>query len=252
MFDETKKLQVTSKLKSLGLSEKEASIYISLLRLGETGSSKIIRDTGLHGQYVYNSLKSLEEKGFVQHSSNHKRNKFSAKNPKMFTRLAFQQEKIAQEVVEELNKIIVLPPEQEYEVVQGEEAFRALQLELYQEMPENSQLLVISGSGDKYAQIMGNDLRRNDRIRAKKNILLRYVGCDEQREFLQKSQRIQGLFEFKLLPGLFTGEVNTNIWDSVITFNIFGDPVTCFLIRNPVITGSYKQFFETLWNIAKE
>ena len=251
MFDENKKDKIINSLISLGLSEKEASVYVSLLHLGEVGSSKIIRDTGLHGQYVYNALKSLEKKGFVEHNSNQGRNKFFAKNPKVFTRLAFQQEKTAQNVVEELNQIMILPPEQEYEVVQGEEAFRALQLELYQEMPENSQLLVISGSGDKYAQIMGNDLRYNDRIRAKKNILLRYVGCDEQREFLQKSQRIQGLFEFKLLPGLFTGKVNTNIWDSAITFNIFGNPVTCFLIRNPVIAGSYKQFFETLWKIAK-
>lgn len=252
MFDESKKDKVISELKSLGFSEKEASVYVSLLRLGEVGSSKIIRDTGLHGQYVYNSLKSLEKKGFVQYIFANNRKKFSAKNPKMFTRMAFQQEKIAQNVVEELSQIMVLPPEQEYEIVQGEESFRALQLELYNEMPENSQLLVISGSGDKYMEVMGGDIRKTDGVRAKKNILLRYVGCDEQREFLQKSQQIQELFEFKLLPGLFTGEVNTNIWDGAITFNIFGDPVTCFLIRNPVIAGSYKQFFETLWKIAKE
>jgi len=252
MFDENRKDKIISELKSLGFTEKEASVYVSLLRLGEVGSSKIIRNTGLHGQYVYNSLKSLEEKGFVQHISSHGRNKFSAKNPKMFTRLALQQEKIAQNIVEELSQIMVLPPEQQYEIVQGEESFRALQLELYGEMPENSQLLVISGSGDKYMEVMGKDIKKTDGIRAKKNILLRYIGCDEQREFLQKSQRAQGLFEFKLLPGLFTGEVNTNIWDHAITFNIFGDPVTCFLIKNPVIAGSYKRFFETLWNIAKE
>jgi sugar-specific transcriptional regulator TrmB len=251
MFDEIKKDKILSDLKSLGLDEKEAVVYISLLRIGETGSSKIIQDTGLHGQFVYNSLKNLENKDLVEHNLKHGRKKFRAKSPKTFTRLAFQQQKIAHNVVEELNKIMVLPPEQEYEVVQGQEAFRDLQLELMDEAPENSELLVISGSGDKYMEMMGSDIRRNDRLRAKKNVLIRYVGCIEQKEFLSISRDIQGLFEFRLLSGLFTGDVNTNIWDNAITFNIFSSPVTCFLIRNPIIAGSYKQFFETLWNMAK-
>jgi hypothetical protein len=46
--------------------------------------------------------------------------------------------------------------------------------------------------------------------------------------------------------------VNTNIWPDSIGFNIFGQPVTSFVISNPIIAGSYKQFFETLWNMAKD
>lgn len=251
MIDENKKIKIAADLQSLGFSDKETFVYMSLLRLGEVGTSKIIRDTGLHGQFVYDALNSLERKGLVSHLIKRGRKKFKAKNPQMLTRQAERQRKIAEDVATELSQFMVLPPEQEYEVVQGKEAFQTLQLELHDEAKEGSEVLVISGAGDSYMEIMGDNIVKTDRMRAKKGILIRYVGSIEQKDFLRKSRNIQGNFEFRMLPGLFTGKVNTNIWDFGITFNIFGDPVTCFLIRNPLIAGSYRQFFETLWRLGK-
>lgn len=53
-------------LKSLNLSEKEASVYLSSLRLGNSKISVIAKRAGLSRSTTYNILQKLFEKGFVK------------------------------------------------------------------------------------------------------------------------------------------------------------------------------------------
>ena len=52
-------------LKEFGLNSYEARAYISLLKLGRAAAHEVSRDSGVPPQRVYDSLKGLEEKGFV-------------------------------------------------------------------------------------------------------------------------------------------------------------------------------------------
>lgn len=251
-FDENKNSLVLAELKSLGLSEKEGLVYLSLLTLGEVGSSKIIKDTSLHGQYVYTVLSSLEEKGLVQHFIKNGRKKFSVKNSKILSRLAEQQKNKADELAEKLASIMVLPPQQEYEIFQGQASYIAHEFELLEKASTGTELLIIGGSGDDFINSMGHQLGRYERIREEKKIQIRYLGSEDQKDGLRKSRAGRSFFEFAILPGLFTGKVNTNIWQTAIGFNIFGDPLTSFVVSNPIVAGSYRQFFETLWKLGKK
>jgi len=52
-------------LKNLGLSDIEAGVYLSLLKLGGSQASKIAKDVGIKRTTVYPILKKLAEGGFV-------------------------------------------------------------------------------------------------------------------------------------------------------------------------------------------
>ncbi len=249
-FDKNKYKDILEDLTKLGLSDKEALVYSTLLSLGETGSSPIILATGLHGQYVYQSLYSLESKGLVQRVIKKGRNKFSAKDPSVLSELANNQQKIADSLSKRLGEIVILPGGQRFETIQGEESFVSKEFELLRDAPANSTLLIIGGEGDQYFEIMRSRLGEYEKIRLDKKITIRYLGSESQRLSLLKSQETRRLFEFRLLPGLFTGEVNTNIYSNLIFFNIFGDPSTKVVIRDPKVAESYSQFFETLWKLG--
>jgi sugar-specific transcriptional regulator TrmB len=250
MFDEIKNKELLTNLESLGLKEKEAIVYLSLLSLGEVGSSKIIKDCTLHGQYVYNCLESLEEKGLVSHNIKNGRKKFIAKNPQTLANLIERQKTLADSTIEKLKDIITLPPHQQFETYQGKESYISYEFEILKNAPTNCELLVIGGSGDDFLQIIGDQFYQYEKTRLEKNISVRYIGSENQKNELTKRKNHRELFDYKILPGLFTGMVNTNIWPGAIGFNIFGSPVTTFSISNPLIAGSYKQFFETLWQIG--
>src|SRR3989344_6843152 len=93
-------------LEKLGLTEKEARIYIYLVgRTQEIGSSKIVSATGLHGQYVYTALESLEKKGLVKHVIKNNRKKWSANPPTRLESLVEEKRTVANEVRDTLEKI---------------------------------------------------------------------------------------------------------------------------------------------------
>ncbi|NTW22602.1 hypothetical protein HGA34_03615 [Candidatus Falkowbacteria bacterium] len=251
MFDENVKQGLINDLSRLGLTKNESSVYISLLFLGEVGSSKIISQTNLHGQYVYQSIEALEKRGLVQHIIKRGRKKFSAKNPSQISKLVDQQKKLADNVVLQLQKAIILPPAQQFEVFQGEESYVSHELNLLNTAKANSELLIIGGEGDNFSRILSDKLFGYEKTRNKKNIKIKYIGSEPQRDALSLSKSERLNFEYRLLPGLFTGLVNTNIWSDKISFNLFGEPVTAFLIQNQQIAESYKQFFDTLWRLGK-
>ncbi len=52
-------------LTNLGLSEPEATVYLALLRLGQSSASRIAKDTGIKRTTIYPILKNLTTKGFA-------------------------------------------------------------------------------------------------------------------------------------------------------------------------------------------
>ncbi|MFA5188984.1 MAG: helix-turn-helix domain-containing protein [Patescibacteria group bacterium] len=250
MLDEKQKSKLSKNLTSLGLSEKESLVYLALIELGEVGSSKIIIHTGLHGQYVYDALNKLEEKGLIQHIIKNGRKKFIAKSPNILVNLITRQQLLAQETAKRLAELAVMPEEQKSETFAGAESYVANEFELLNNTEDNNQLLIIGGKGDHFAAEMGEGLKQYEKIRVQKKIIIRYIGSQEQKEELENLKKSRKYFEYKILPGLFTGLVNTNIWPETINFNIYGSPVTSFVVYNKKIAQGYHQFFEVLWKMA--
>lgn len=238
-------------LERLGLSNKEARIYLALLNLGEVGASKIIKSTELHGQFVYNTLDTLEGRGLVQHSIVRGRKKFTAKSPDTLIILIDQQKRCAEMVSKKLKKMQGANPLQQFDVYQGQEMFVRNEFELLKTSPVDSEILIIGGNGDKYRENHGKFFESYEYARKKKNVVVRYVGSEEQRHFLRHSQENRELFKYHLLPGAFGGEFTTTIFEDRINFYMFSEPIVVFSLKNKKIAESYRGFFETLWKLAK-
>lgn len=73
--------EIRESLESLGLSEKEMKVYLSILELGDSPVNKIVLRSGLIRVTVYPVLKSLIEKGFVSQYSMDKKSFFKAIPP---------------------------------------------------------------------------------------------------------------------------------------------------------------------------
>jgi sugar-specific transcriptional regulator TrmB len=51
--------------RNLGLTENEVKIYSALLKLGESTSGQIVKESDLRTGRLYNILESLKNKGFI-------------------------------------------------------------------------------------------------------------------------------------------------------------------------------------------
>ncbi len=249
-FDKDQLESIQTQLQKLGLSAHQSAVYISLLSLGQVGSSKIIQMTGLHGQYVYQSLYDLEEKGLVGHIIFNGRKKFQAKHPSILSQIVETQKDIATNVVQQLNNLLLLPPPQQFDIYQGEESYVRYEFQSLMKAEKGSLLCIIGGDGDHFVRIMGARLAEYERIRKRKEIQIHYLGSISQKHELTQMNKERAFFDYRLLPGLFTGLVNTNIWAEHIGLNLFGNPIVCFTISNRQVADSYRGFFNTLWQIG--
>jgi sugar-specific transcriptional regulator TrmB len=244
--------ELSKQMEALGLKQNEALVYLALLSLGEVGTSKISESSDLHSQLVYIALDTLEKKGLVQHVIKRGRKKFSAKHPQALVRLVAEQKHIAEILSTKLEKFSALPKEQRFEVFQGNESYVAHEFDLLREAPDGSEILIIEGVGGRFIQEMGNRMPEYEELRIKKRVGVRYIGSNEAQKELEQHVQHRKLFSYRFLPGLFTGQVGTDIWPSALGFNVYSDPVTSSVHYNEVIAGSYRQFFEVLWNLSSK
>ena len=250
-IDKNIPIKLLNDFQKLGFNDKTARVYYALLHLGEVGASKIVKETGLHNQFVYNSLKELEGKNMVRFSLKNGRRQFEAQNPALLVLEAEKQKVIAENLSQNLSNLIDYVDEQTFDVIKGKEAFVAAEFKAMQDAPKGSEFLVIGGIGDLYIENMGSLFNEYEYQRNKKELSVKYLGSLGQEDRVKEKYDPRGLFKTRLLPGRFENEVNMTIFPTEVTFNFFGTPHIRFSIKSQKMVESYKKFFEVLWNMGK-
>ena len=69
-------------LQKLGFDEKESSIYLALLEIGEANIEQVAKKSGIKRTTVYHVIDSLKEKGYIEMSKVGKKTLYYALNPK--------------------------------------------------------------------------------------------------------------------------------------------------------------------------
>lgn len=246
--------KLATHLENYGLTEKEARVYIALLPHRDIGTSKLIRATGLHGQFVYDALESLDSKGLAQHVVHNGRKKFSASSPKRLLNLIEEKKLSAQSVVRQLEERYSGAHDQSFAVYQGENAFVSHQLQMLRELPMGSAVQVIASQSEKYMHTFG-ELGMADeyeKLRTERKISIRYIGSELQKVRLANMEKNRLLWTHRILPGQSVGITSTEIHPECVSFVVYGNKILDFTLLSKDVADGYREFFETLWNLARE
>jgi sugar-specific transcriptional regulator TrmB len=116
---------VRDALKGLGLTEYEISVYVALLHIGTSPASEISEESNVPLSKIYEVLRKLEEKGFIQVSKGdmqHKTKIYSALAPNEAVQFVMQNierelKDFGQTVIDELTPIHEKSGEPEYHQV---------------------------------------------------------------------------------------------------------------------------------------
>lgn len=244
-------LNLSRELSELGLSDKEAQVYITLLAKGDMSAIGVSKYLGLHRQFVYTALDSLAERGFVSRFEG-KRTKWHAQNPRRLITLAEIHQRKAADVAERLLALKPIEGGQEFEVSEGEAAFRASMLSSIRNVREGTTVLMICGEWDRYFERAGDAHAAWDSVRIEKRVHFRIIGPESMRASMDEAAATRALTTYRTLPHLEENLINTIVYDDEVVTEIYGDPHLTFSVRNPIIAESQKTFFETLWNLAKD
>jgi len=245
-------------LRELGLTKTEIKLYLALLKLGQSTTTPIIREAGIHAAKVYEYLDKLVEKGLVSYSLQSNRKHFTAASPKVLLSLIRDERR---ELAARKDRVERLLPELDRLRQTGKDAIFSETYEglkgvktIYEKI-----LSTLKRGGTQY--IIGAPRIGNERIegyllewherRIKKGIQCKYIYDSNVRDYGEVRERMAKT-DVRYLPRKVISPVWIEVFgDNVVIGHIKGFNAMLLLIQDGVIAKSYLDYFKLLWRISK-
>jgi sugar-specific transcriptional regulator TrmB len=245
-------------LQTIGLTKGEATTYLTLLKLGNTSTGAIIKESKVSRSKVYDVLERLKQKGLATEVTKQNVKFFEATNPnKIITYLETKKQNInrkiesSKKIVSELNKLKSQDlVKQEAKVYSGVEGLKAVYGEILHELNQGDEYLAFGLDkkelGNEKANLFIKKFHLN---REQKKIKARIIMHPSTKEEMKEFSRLKH-YEYKFVETRFP--TNIAIWrDKVLTL-VWGEEPVAFVIKSKQIADKYKEYFEFIWQRSKE
>jgi len=245
-------MDLKTTLETIGLSERESRVYIALLYIGPTTTSKLIRRTGIASSKIYDVLEKLEHKGLVTHIIKKGKRQFQAVNPEKLFDSIKEKESLIEQALPELQLLYKKTREEiQAEIYKGKEGIKAIFEDV---LKEGKEWYALGASGKAAFTIpyyMPHFYKRMKQKNIKLNIL--YVDTETTRE------QAKELKEYKNIQVKFLPQIIKNLMVILIYSNkVAVIPITptvetmplAILIKSKESADSYKDYFKWLWKIV--
>lgn len=242
-------------LEEIGLTKGEITIYLTLLKIGETTTGKIIDEAQISSGKIYEILDKLIKKGLVSFIIKEKTKYFSAASPNRILDFLHEKEKELKIKEQELTKEIPLllqfqkSKKEKYEthLYKGFKGIQTAIFEALSDLTSKDEVLamgIISSKKEQYNILWQN--WHNQRI--KKKIICKAIFSDKGTEYY-KSFKKMSKTQVKYLQGITPSAID--IMGSRVLIFTYGEEPSCLSINNKEIADSFKAFFYTLWKVSK-
>jgi len=233
----------------LGLTNNESKVYLALLKLGNTNAGEIIKKTNLHRNIVYDNLDKLIEKGLVSYVIIKNIKHFevtSSKELKDFIEKQkqeiLQKEKIVNNILPEIDKLrSIKERKQEATIFKGKKGLKTI----FEEITKTSSELLVFGTGWGMKETMGSYYGQWH-LKLKQNKVKARILLPKNKKVFLKPFTAKYLSEKNIIPStiaLYENKVLNIVWGE--------EPIAVLFISDKVF-DSYKNYFNLLWDIAKE
>lgn len=239
-------------LQDFGLSPSETAIYIALLEAGrELGGSDIAKKASIPRQYVYTALPSLRERGLVIEIPHGKQSRYKAVFQGEIEKIAKRKLVEAERLVRELSTFSRLGYEQDFEVIQGQEAIRRYEFQMVDSLDTGDTEYIIGGASDGFAKTMGPLLKRYLNEKKMKNIGVKYIGSQNEELYYKQFIGLYPNQEYRFMSKLPHGVAHMVVRKDSVSFYSFLNPPLIYVVKSGVVAKNYEQFFLMLWEMAK-
>jgi len=228
----------------IGLTNREAEAYLALLQSQEALASEISEKTRESRSHIYDTLKSLIEKGLASYVIKNNKKYFRPAPPEKLISYLKEKENLIQKILpnlQELYKPKIKKPI--VEVFDGKEGIKTVLNDI---LKVNKEWLCLGSTG-KSKEIIPYFLEHLHKQRIKQKISLRAIYNDDKLGRL-RSKEVSKMpyskvkFMKKLSPSttyIYGDRVVIILWEK--------EKLLAIMIKDESIAKSYKEFFEVIW-----
>ncbi len=239
-------------LHDVGLTEREALVYVASLALGPSTVQKIAQEAGIKRTTVYYVIESLQKKGLVNIEIKGLKQLFAAENPEKLESVLETRKREFKKALPEFAALYNLKGgESTIKYYEGLAAVEGVYDQLLESLRVHDAWFVTSDTarwGKQDPAFFKNFRVR--RTKKKLNTRLLLQDAPEAREQQKFSANCGELVKF--LPKGTGLTENVVVTPQKIMMNQLVPPITAIVIENPSIVAWHKQTFEILWNALPE
>jgi len=230
------------KLREIGLSDSEAKIYITLLKLGEATVAEISQHSGLHRTNIYDSIEKLKEMGLVSYLLKENKQFLRATSPEHLLNYLKEQEEKITKMIPELKEIQSKISEKiTVEVFKGEQGIKSVLKEILSKREEVVGYS-ISGQLRKFLpQFAEYYFREQTKYKIKHKFIYTAGIVKPPLKY----------YEIKYLPKEFASAILNLCYSDVILNLIWEPEMIAIKIKSKQLADNFKKHFKLLWKLAK-
>jgi sugar-specific transcriptional regulator TrmB len=228
-------------LTELGLTNKEAEVYLSLLESGPSLAGQISRKTGIHRRNIYDITERLIQKGLIGYIIKNNRKLFEAANPQRLKEILDEKQQALDENLSHLQLLYEKTKEkQETNFYKGTEGLKTV----FQDQLNCKEILILGASSSAF-EILPFYFKWYDKDRVKKKIKVRIIA---NKTFNKKIP----LSEIRYLPEKYANPLAINIYGEKVSIILWKKSPVAIVIKEKEIAESYRKYFELMWKVARK
>jgi len=231
-------------LKQLGLNEKEAAVYLTLLRLGPSPASTLARTTSIKRTSIYDVLNGLTEKNLVHAFKQGRHTYFAVDDVNELYLQSKQKTQLAKELVEKFNNEMNLPQGVQVHYYKGQEGYREIYEEILRARPDEIMVWIHLDNFWKGLDMEREEVWTDERIQ--KKIYARLIMQDTKvgRDFQKKDHEAHR--ETRLISE-YPSETTCFLYDGHVLMFDSTDEIRAIRIKNPQLYQMFTQIFQMNW-----
>lgn len=238
-------MEILSVLKEIGLEDKEASVYLSLLKLNEATATKIAKESKIERTLVYKILDKLKDRGLISYNIKNKKQYFYPSDPKKMLEELKEKEQRFREILPYLSSFQKIPEKEKIkiEIVEGVDGFK----NLIRGVLILKQDYIGIGGGFNFQNMLGYFGKYWMKYLEKHKIHERLILPEGLKITLRSKYS-----EFRYLPKGYPSIGGFIVMKNKVGFIIRSKPIIIIVIENEKFSNAFRSYFELLWKVTKK
>lgn len=231
-------------LRNIGFDDKEAELYLALLRVEKATVSELLNHTPIERRTIYDVLERLVQKGRASFYEEQNTRTYSAVAPEIILQDLEEQQKEFKRIIPQLTQLQTHPKSAKVEILKGIPGLRSVFLDVIEKRVDHVAF------GDIKPLIVEERYAR---------LVKQFLKLAEEKELGEKIIYEKGDAITKMKGGKYRAvekelvfPAPTVIYGNVVTQYIYTDPLTIIKITSKEVSDTHRKYFEYFWKLAKK
>lgn len=250
--------ELIQQLEKIGLSDKEAKVYMASLKLGGAAIQDIAEEAGVNRSTTHVIMLGLIDRGLASSFTKGKKRHFAVESPEQLRVLLAEQEKVVMEKTKDLQKILpdlrtlytsaeTRPSVRFYE---GKEGLKAISEDLFRTPSKDKEVNSFLAVDDLMS--VSPEYGVNSKRRSSLNIRLKSIYTHKDGPVKEASSKALKR-EARYIPkNLFPFSASIVIYGKKVEIITLSEPLTGVLIENEIMANAMRQLFKLSWEAAEK